>query len=166
MNFLDFEEVLAIHDRMLEVGGGGQGIRDFTLLHSAMERSKASFGGRDLYPTIFLKAAALMHSLVNNHAFADANKRTAFGCTVRFLQDNGFEFHARKREIIQLTMDVEAKKLNLDEIASWLKKHTRNVPSYPIRHYSTKELNGFLKLDAKEARRLRKKTRSLPKITH
>lgn len=126
MKFLDFEEVLAIHDQMLSVGGGGQGIRDFTLLHSAMERPKASFGGRDLYPTIFLKAAALMHSFVNNHAFADANKRTALGCTVRFLHINGYEFRARKREIIKLTMDVEAKKLNLDEIAKWLKRYAQS----------------------------------------
>ncbi len=124
MKFLDFEEVLAIHDQMLKVGGGGQGIRDFTLLHSAMERPKVSFGGQDLYPTIFLKSAALMHSFVNNHAFADANKRTAFGCTVRFLLINGYDLRARRREIVKLTMNVEAKKLNLDEIADWLKKHT------------------------------------------
>lgn len=123
MKFLDFEEVLAIHDRMLQVGGGGQGIRDFTLLHSAMERPRASFGGRDLYPTIFLKAAALMHSFVNNHAFADANKRTAFSCTTRFLHLNGYKLGAGRKAIIKLTMDVEAKKLNLDEIAKWLKKH-------------------------------------------
>lgn len=125
MKFLDFEEVLAVHDLMLKVGGGGEGIRDFTLLHSAMERPKASFGGRDLYPTIFHKAAALMHSLVNNHAFADANKRTAFGCTARFLHLNGYKLRAGRKAIIKLTMDVEAKKLNLDEIAKWLKKHAR-----------------------------------------
>lgn len=125
MKYLDFDEVLAIHDRMLEVGGGGAGIRDFTLLHSAMERPKASFGGKDLYPTIFLKGAALMHSFVNNHAFADANKRTAFACTTRFLYLNGYEFVANKREIIKLTMDVEAKKLDLNKIAAWLKQHTK-----------------------------------------
>lgn len=125
MKFLDFEEVLAVHDRMLQVGGGGQGIRDFTLLHSAMERPRASFGGIDLYPTIFLKAAALMHSFVNNHAFADANKRTAFGCTARFLHLNGYKLSAGRKEIIKLTMGVEAKKLNLDEIAKWLKRHAQ-----------------------------------------
>lgn len=125
MKYLDFEEVLAIHDRMLEVGGGGRGIRDFGLLHSAMERPRASFGRRDLYPTIFLKAAALMHSFVNNHAFADANKRTAFGCTVRFLEVNGYKFNAKRREIVKLTMDVEAKELDLEQIAFWLKKRCR-----------------------------------------
>lgn len=125
MKFLNFEEILAIHDQMLKVGGGSEGIRDFGLLHSAMERPRASFGGRDLYPTVFHKAAALMHSLVNNHAFADANKRTAFGCTARFLHLNGYEFRAGKREIVKLTMDIEAKKLNFDKIAGWLKKHAQ-----------------------------------------
>lgn len=125
MIYLDFDEVLAIHDRMLLVGGGGQGVRDFALMHSAMERPKASFGGRDLYPTIFHKGAALMHSFVNNHAFADANKRTAFACTVRFLSLNGYTFSAKKDGIIRLTMDVEAKKLRLKDIAIWLKKHSK-----------------------------------------
>lgn len=165
MIYLDFDEVLAIHDRMLLVGGGGQGVRDFALMHSAMERPKASFGGRDLYSTIFYKGAALMHSFVNNHAFADANKRTAFSCTVRFLSLNGYTFSAKKDEIIRLTMDVEAKKLGLKDIALWLKQHAKPFKRRSLksginvktRHYTDEEVQDFLDLDKKEAKKLRKK---------
>lgn len=53
MRYLEIDEVMAIHDRVREIGGGREGILDFTLLHSATERPKASFGGNDLYPSIF-----------------------------------------------------------------------------------------------------------------
>lgn len=165
MIYLDFDEVLAIHDRMLLVGGGGQGVRDFALMHSAMERPKASFGGRDLYPTIYLKGAALMHSFVHNHAFADANKRTAFACTIRFLFLNGYSFSAEKDDIIKLTMDVEAKRLGLKDIALWLKQHAKPFKRRSLksgitvktRHYTDEEVQNFLDLDKKETKKLKEK---------
>ena len=77
MKYLSLEDVLLYHERIIQESGGSEGIRDFGLLHSAIERPKASFAGKDLYQDIFTKAAALVHSLVLNHPFIDANKRTA-----------------------------------------------------------------------------------------
>ena len=88
---LSIEAVLFIHELIIEDAGGVQGIRDFTLLHSGLERCRASFGGEDLYPELFDKAGALLHSLVMNHAFLDGNKRTAYAVMVRFLNTNGYE---------------------------------------------------------------------------
>lgn len=123
--FLEIDEVIAIHERMLKIGGGREGIRDFTLIHSAVERPKAFFAGKDLYPTVWLKAAALIHSLVKNHAFNDGNKRTGFFSTLRFLNLNGYDLDVEDKEIINFTLDIGVKKLNLEDISLWLKTHCR-----------------------------------------
>jgi death on curing protein len=69
------------------VGPGG--LADVGLLESACGRPQASAFGEDAYPSIWEKAAALMHSLACNHAFADGNKRTAWTATMTFLEVNG-----------------------------------------------------------------------------
>lgn len=66
-------------------------LRDAGLLDSACHRPSASVFGQDAYPTLILKASALLHSLTANHPFSDGNKRTAWLATVVFLRDNGAE---------------------------------------------------------------------------
>ena len=66
-------------------------LRDAGLLDSACHRPSATVFGEDSYPTLILKAAALLHSLTANHPFIDGNKRTAWLSTVVFLRDNGAE---------------------------------------------------------------------------
>ena len=121
---LDIEQVLYIHDEIIRAAGGKHGTRDFTLLHSALERCKASFGGQDLYPTVFEKAAALLHSLIMNHAFLDANKRTGFAIMVRFLNSNGYRIIASQKEIVRFCIAVDNEGLTLKEIIVWLEKNT------------------------------------------
>ena len=77
MSHLTAEQVLFIHYRLIEETGGIHGIRDIPLLQSAVARPMATFGSDDLYPDIFSKAAALMHSIIKNHPFVDGNKRTS-----------------------------------------------------------------------------------------
>ena len=120
MNYVTVEEVYAIHQMMILVGGGRGDIHDFTLLHSAVERPKASFAGQDLYHSMWQKAAALLHSLVKNHPFDDGNKRTAYYATSRFLHINGYSLKATKKEIIPFMVSVDVKNLRLTTIAAWL----------------------------------------------
>jgi len=63
MKYLDIGEVIVIHEKMLEVGGGREGVADYRLLHSAVQRPIATFVGKPLYATIWLQAAALIHSM-------------------------------------------------------------------------------------------------------
>lgn len=127
MKFVIIEEVLAIHDRMLEIGGGREGIHDFLLLHSAVERPKAQFGGKFLYPSVWLAGAALLHSLIKNHPFEDGNKRTAYFSAMRFLQKNGDNLEANQKEIIKFVVEVDVENKTLGQIAPWLKKHSRKI---------------------------------------
>ncbi|MET8363387.1 type II toxin-antitoxin system death-on-curing family toxin [Micromonospora sp. NPDC005194] len=66
----------------------GVGIRDAGLVESAVARPKTSVFGEDAYPDLWTKAAALLHSLVNNHPFVDGNKRIGWIVTIAFLLQN------------------------------------------------------------------------------
>lgn len=124
---LDLEQVLYIHEIIIESTGGKQGIRDYTILHSALERCKATFAGRDLYPTILEKASALMHSLVKNHAFLDGKKRTAYAITSRFLNANKKQIVASQQEIIDFCVAIDNDDWEVVQILEWLKSHTKEV---------------------------------------
>lgn len=123
--YLEIDEVIAIHERMLEIGGGRAGIRDFTLIHSAIERPKATFSAKDLYPTIWMKAAAIIQSLIRGHPFNDGNKRTGYFTALRFLNLNGYDLVAVKYEIIDFTVKIDVERPDIEVISSWLKKHSK-----------------------------------------
>ena len=82
MKHLSVKQVLAIHARSIEQFGGEPTIRDPGLLDSAVAQPRRGFGGKDLYPSLEEKAAALAFSLVMNHPFADGNKRTGYGAMI------------------------------------------------------------------------------------
>ena len=123
--YITIEDVYVIHKRMVEIGGGSAGLRDMGLLHSAVERPKATFGGNDLYPNIFSKASALLQSLMGNHPFEDGNKRTGFFSTLFFLEQNNIHICPSEKEIIQLCTVVVTKKYSIEQIAVWLEKHAK-----------------------------------------
>lgn len=125
--FLELDEILAIHFDQISRYGGLQGVRDFDLLLSSVLRMRASFGGNDLYPDIFQKAAVLIHSLVLNHPFADGNKRTAVVSCARFLFVNKYHLKVSNTELISLPLDIANKKVGIDGISLWLKKHSRKI---------------------------------------
>src|SRR3990170_6584006 len=94
--YVEIDEVYRIHEAVITRAGTKASVRDFSLLHSSVERPKATFDGKDLYPTLFLKAASLLQSLCLNHPFTDGNKRTAWLSVKRFLYINGYQLRADK----------------------------------------------------------------------
>ncbi len=123
---LSIEQVIYLHERIIDRAGGKQGVRDYALLHSALERCKATFAGNDLYPATLEKAAALMHSLVMNHAFLDGNKRTAWQVTKRFLHTNGHKISCSQQDIVDFCLAVDNKGWEVAEILGWLHAHAKN----------------------------------------
>lgn len=128
---LDIEQVLYIHEAIIEFSHGASGIREFALLHSALERPKASFAGTDLYPSILEKGAAVMHSLTMNHPFMDGNKRTAFAVLSRFLNANGYEIDATQQDIVNFCLAVDNNGWQVPEILKWLRGHVRPTDALP-----------------------------------
>ena len=123
--YVDIEKVYLIHELIIHRAGTKASVRDFSLLHSAVERPKATYGGRDLYPTVFAKAAALLESLCMNHPFSDGNKRTAWATTHLFLWKNGYHLRSFRMEAADFMVNVDNEKPTLVEIASWLKKNSK-----------------------------------------
>src|SRR3990167_5499199 len=107
LRFLEIDDVYKIHKLVVEEAKTKASVRDFSLLHSAVERPKATFGGNDLYATIFAKAAALLQSLCLNHPFTDGNKRTSWACAHKFIWDNGYHLKAKKMEAADFMVYVD-----------------------------------------------------------
>lgn len=125
MKHLGYRQVLWIYRRIIEETGGAFGIRDEGLLRSALARPQTSFGGQDLYPTLFEKAAALLESLVMNHPLLDGNKRVALECLDLTLELNGYRLIASHEENFKLVMCVIERKATVQDVAEWLRKHAR-----------------------------------------
>lgn len=127
IHFVDITEAYEIHRAILERAKTKGGVRDFALLHSAVERPKASFMGKYLYPTLFAKAAALIQSLCMNHAFTDGNKRTAWGATKRFLWINGYHLHTDPHATADFMVQLDNEKPDFSEISKWLKMNAKKI---------------------------------------
>lgn len=123
MKYLTSEQILFIHSRLIDSTGGTHGIRDIGLLQSAVGRPEATFGGEDLYPDIFHKAAALMESLIKNHSFIDGNKRTAITSTGIFLQMNGHTLKTSQKELEHFTLDMATGKASFNDAVRWFEKY-------------------------------------------
>lgn len=124
MIYLSPEQVLFIHARLIAEIGGAHGVRDLAMLESAIARPQATFGGKDLYPDLFTKAAALLDSLINDHPFVDGNKRTGITAAALFLRRNGYRLSASNADVEKFTLQVAASCTELKEIADWLLAHS------------------------------------------
>ncbi|MCC6605474.1 MAG: type II toxin-antitoxin system death-on-curing family toxin [Anaerolineae bacterium] len=121
--YLTPQQVLFIHARLIATTGGEHGILDLGLLESAVARPQATFDGADLYPDLFLKTAALMESLSQNHPFVDGNKRTAITAAAMFLQLNGTRLETTNAEMERFTMMVVGERPSLESMAAWFKEN-------------------------------------------
>jgi death-on-curing protein len=127
MLYISADDIVIIHDAIINEIGGSFGIREPGLLLSIAEKPKANFNGQELYPDIFIKAAALYEGLCNYHVFIDGNKRTSAIAMYRFLYINGYELTATNKELVQYTLQITTTKPDIVDIAKWIKKHSRKV---------------------------------------
>lgn len=103
MIFLELEELLHIAQRSL---GSAPVVRDYGLLEAALARPRATAFGDDVYAGIHEKAAALLHSLVLNHALIDGNTRLGLAATLAFYGMNGPRLTLSNDEAYRLVMSI------------------------------------------------------------
>lgn len=127
IRYLTPEQVLFIHNRLIILTGGEHGVRDLSMLLSALGRPQTSFDDNDLYPDLFSKAAALIDSLIRNHPFIDGNKRSAITATGLFLLINGYTLIVKDEEMVRFTLACAQSQVVLDEIQIWLKLHCESI---------------------------------------
>ena len=120
---LSIEQIIAMHTRLIMKTGGSDGVRDKGLLDSAVNSPFQSFGGYDVYPTIFEKAARLGFGLAQNHAFIDGNKRIAAHVVLTFLALNGIEIDCTEFELFSLFYKLAASEVTFCELVQWLTNH-------------------------------------------
>jgi len=121
--YLPATAILFLHDELIRQFGGIRAVRDERALLAAAARPRATFGGQDLYPGVFEKAAALLESLCQNHPFVDGNKRVAYAATGLFLQQNGWLLEAEADDAVAFMLEVASGRHRKDEIRIWIENH-------------------------------------------
>lgn len=116
---------LAIHDRQLAEHGGGSGIRDESLLESALARPLQLSAYGEPPPDLADLAASLAFGLARNHPFVDGNKRTAAVVCETFLMLNGMLLLASDLELYPLYIGLAEGTLDEADFAGWLRRHLR-----------------------------------------
>ena len=122
MRYLSRQEVTSLHSLLISQSGGSSGLRDRGALESAVAQPEAGFGGQELYPDLASKAAALGHSLIQNHPFVDGNKRVGHAAIEVFLLLNGYEIDASVDEQEAIIINVASGKVSRSELSEWIRK--------------------------------------------
>jgi death-on-curing protein len=102
-------------------------IRDLGLLESALVRPQTSLFGQDAYPTLELKAAVMVESIILNHPMVDGNKRSSWLALNLFVELNDFEIIATQDEVFDYVLDVANKRIDSEQSAEWTKNHLRKL---------------------------------------
>ena len=120
VEYLDLDDLIDLARALL---GDPPPIRDIGLLGSAAARPQTTAFGEDAYPDLFTKAAALLQSLVNNHALVDGNKRLGWLATAVFLELNGVTAtRATNDDVFDLVLNIATTNPDLDDITAGLRR--------------------------------------------
>jgi death-on-curing protein len=116
---------LAIHDEQLAEHGGMPGVREMSLVQSALHRpqNSAAYGAPDIADL----AAAYAYGISRNLGFLDGNKRTAFVVAYVFLLDQGYELIASDQEAVTTMLAVAAGEISEVELAVWFRGYIRPI---------------------------------------
>lgn len=119
--WLSIKLVRAAHEEQLVEHGGPAGIRDESLLASALARPqhKALYGS----PDVAELAASYAFGIARNHPFVDGNKRTAFVALEVFLDFNGYELVASDESCVLKMLDLAAGNIEETDFAQWIREH-------------------------------------------
>lgn len=123
---IDLQDILEIHQILIQEFGGLQGVRDEGLVKSAIERPFGGFGETEFYPTPEAKAGAILESIVKNHPFIDGNKRTGYVLMRLVLMHFGKDIIATQGEKYNFVIAVASGQINFHEIVAWIEKQATN----------------------------------------
>ena len=123
MKTLSKRQILMLHQQLMEQTGGSGGIRDESLLDSALSAPFQSFDNTDVYSSLQQKAARLCFGLVKNHPFVDGNKRIGAHAMLVFLAVNGVELTYTQTELSDIILQVAASEKEYPDLLDWLIRH-------------------------------------------
>ena len=122
--FLTLAEVLDIHQDQVARYGGVPGVRDMSLLDSALAQPQAGAGNAYVHPDLFSMAAAYLFHIIRNHPFVDGNKRTAVVAALLFLDLNGVEVTASEADLEAMAWEAAGSEKGKTDLAEWFRRHS------------------------------------------
>ena len=123
MILLTKDEIIKIHQKLIDRTGGSQGLRDEGLLESAIYSAEMQYEDVEQYPTAEEKAARLCFSLTNNHAFVDGNKRIGVVVLLMTLRLNNISLAYSQSELFRLGLSVAKGESGYESILTWINEH-------------------------------------------
>lgn len=120
--FVRVADVLALAEAVL---GHAPAVRDLGLIDSAVARPQAAFAGVEAYPSLHLKAAALLESLAGSHALVDGNKRTALASLLFFYDLNDVRVTLSHDEAFDLVIGIVTHEIDIEKAADLLRRRTQ-----------------------------------------
>lgn len=124
MKRLSIPQIVMMHRALVKETGGTDGIRDETLLDSAVNAPFQTFGGEYLYKSLEAKAARLGYSLIKNHPFVDGNKRIGMLAMMVFLELNGVSLTCTDRDIVETGLRLASGEMDDKEFLEWILQHS------------------------------------------
>lgn len=125
MKYLTVEQVIIINSSIIRKYGGLYGLRDKTVLESAIASPMATMFKKELYPSLLEKAACYLFSICKNHPFLDGNKRTATACCLIFIRNHGFEIDYKKQEFEDFVSKLAERKMVREDVILFLREKCR-----------------------------------------
>lgn len=126
MKILSKQQIVMLHNHLIQETGGLSGVRDDGLLESSLAAPFQSFEGIDAFPSLQQKAARLAYGLVKNHPFIDGNKRIGAHAMLTFLMLNGVELEYEQSELSDLFLSIADGDIGYEEVLKWLLAHEIN----------------------------------------
>ena len=123
--WVNAEDVIAIHRRVVQTSGGLDGLRDRDGLEAAIAAPLQTFGGEELFPTDIEKIASLGYGLAANHVFIDGNKRIGAMMTQLLLQWNGYHLSLREGELAEMFISIADGTSDLQDLRLWIQNHLK-----------------------------------------
>ena len=123
MKYLTREQVIKLHQALIETSGGSSGIRDEGMLDSALKTPLQTFDENELFPSVLDKAARLAFGLIKNHPFIDGNKRIGTHVMLIFLALNNIMLSYKDEELIDIILKVASGKANENDLYTRIKNH-------------------------------------------
>jgi death-on-curing protein len=114
-----------IYEDQIRRYGGKYGVRDLTLLSSAVYVPQSTFNKKYLHKTIPEMASAYAFHICGNHALVDGNKRVALASALVFLDINGYDFTCTENEIYKIIMSLAKGEISKEELSLHFKKYSK-----------------------------------------
>lgn len=127
--YISRNEILELHERMLEGYGGMPGVRDEGILDSCLAQPQTHVFDVERFPTLIEKAAAYCFFIVRNHPFFDGNKRTGFVAPQHFLRINGVQESFEEDEAYNVIIGVANGEVSMEGVATMIASAVQRATS-------------------------------------